>query len=140
MGSLAASRFPRSVAASTAGSRCSFSRTPFQGSPGENCEVSDGAFRAREKWVPELTRRKYSTKRGSRKTMDRYSSVATTAILSMSFRHSGLGDSGGFIPCSSVAAVNRCSVLKQRCSSPKDCSMTSPCTVTLREPLMVSGG
>lgn len=77
---------------------------------------------------------KYSRNRGSLKTMERYSSVATTAISSMRARHSGLGETGGCMPCSSVAAVNRCRVLKQRCSSPKECSMTSPCTVTLSDP------
>ena len=87
-----------------------------------------------------LTRRKYSTKRGSLKTMDRYSSVATTAISSRRARHSGFGAFGGCMPCSRVAAVKRCSVLKHKCSSPKDCSMTSPWTVTRRDPWIVSGG
>ncbi|BAT05141.1 Os08g0366050 [Oryza sativa Japonica Group] len=87
-----------------------------------------------------VARRKYSTKRGSWKTMDRYSFVATTAISSSRARHSGFGAIGGCMPCSRVAAVKRCSVLKQRCSSPKDCSMTSPWTVTRRDPWIVSGG
>uniref|UniRef100_A0A2P2JIP8 Phosphoenolpyruvate carboxylase n=1 Tax=Rhizophora mucronata TaxID=61149 RepID=A0A2P2JIP8_RHIMU len=73
-----------------------------------------------------VAQRKYSTKRGSWKTMERYSFVATIAISSMSARHSGFGETGGCIPCSSVAAVKRCSVLKHKCSSPKDCSITSP--------------
>lgn len=92
------------------------------------------------KWKKTLTSRKYSTNLGSWKTIDLYSSVATTAMSSINARHSGFGETGGCMPCSSVAAVKRCSVLKQRCSSPNECSITSPCTVTRSEPWMVSGG
>ncbi|BAD73102.1 unknown protein [Oryza sativa Japonica Group] len=90
--------------------------------------------------VSGVAARKYSTKRGSWNTMERYSSVATVAMSSSRRRHSGFGDTGGFMPCSRVAAVNLCSVRKQRFSSPNDFSMTSPWTVTRSEPLTVFGG
>ncbi|MFS7888784.1 hypothetical protein Hanom_Chr00s000002g01599151 [Helianthus anomalus] len=51
--------------------------------------------------------------------MDRYSLVAMSANSSISARHSGLGEIGGCIPCSSVAAVNRCSVQKTQIPLPK---------------------
>ena len=41
------------------------------------------------------------------KTMERYFSVAITANSSERARRSGLGEIGGCIPCSSVAAVKR---------------------------------
>ena len=84
--------------------------------------------------------RKYSTKLGFWNTTERYSLVETSAMESINPRHSGLGAIGGCMPCSRVAAVNRCSVRKQRCCSPNDCSMTSPWIVTRSLPLMVSGG
>uniref|UniRef100_A0A7C9E4N1 Uncharacterized protein n=1 Tax=Opuntia streptacantha TaxID=393608 RepID=A0A7C9E4N1_OPUST len=90
--------------------------------------------------VSGVARRKYSTNRGLPKTVERYSFVATTAISSNKARHSAIGELGGCIPCSSVAAVYLWSVLKHKCSSPKDCSITSPCIVPRSDPLIVLGG
>jgi hypothetical protein len=83
-----------------------------------------------------LTKRRYSTKRGSWKTMGRCSFVATISISSMRARHSDSGEIGGCIPCSSAVAVELWSVLKHKCSSPEDFSTCLWQPNNLRRPKM----
>mmetsp|Transcript_6956 Transcript_6956/g.25587 ORF Transcript_6956/g.25587 Transcript_6956/m.25587 type:complete len:413 (+) Transcript_6956:636-1874(+) len=83
---------------------------------------------------------KYRMNSGVSKTTLRYFSHDSSDMTFMTSRHSVCGDVGGFSECSNVAAVYKSNVWKQFSCSPKFCSITSPCTVTRRRPLIVAGG
>ncbi len=84
--------------------------------------------------------RKYGTKSGRSRTMERYEEQARSAISSMRSRQAWGGSGGGVSDASSTAVVYSSRLRTARPGSPNFAWIISPCSVTRRRPATLPGG